>query len=798
MTPPWTESAPWLDVVSGAFATGSGNLPVGNSPWSDRGARARRVARARWGLLAVLGLYGLFAGGIFSVSTYGFFLSRTQLALLAGSVICVTAYNLVLQAGWLKTQEHRYVDHAQILLDLFFITVLIHLSGGAASWFWPAYMIVTIEAGFLLPRRREVWAVGAGGAAMYGLMLAGHFFRVLPSVAMPFSTAALNGNALYLGLAWSWVAILNTAVAFITAYLMSVIRWDHQALRNREVQLQQFVDSANDLIICLTPEGRFLYVNPLWLKVMGYDLSGLERTTFFDLIDLEHRARVLKEFGRAMMEARGTTIEAEFLARNGAQVSVEGQISPTLQEGRPLMAWCICRDVTVRKQAEEQLFRLAHFDGLTGLPNRSTLMERLDEARAVARVTGRCIAALFVDLDRFKLINDTLGHAVGDELLRAVARRFQVAVRESDTVCRIGGDEFVVVLTDLQDHKEVSNLAGRLLKPLIRPFQIGPHEIFVTASVGISVYPEDGEDPEDLVKKADIAMYHAKSLGRNNYQFYHPRLDEHADRRLVLTNSLRRGLEAGEFRVHYQPKVEVETGRVTGVEALARWEHPELGLLSPSEFIPLAEEAGLIVPLGEWVLRQACGQAVAWQVQGLPPMRMGVNLSGYQLQQPGMTVVIMGILEETGLAPEWLELELTETVVMQNPSMAISVLEEIRALGIQVSIDDFGTGYSSLAQLKRFPVNTLKIDKSFIRDLEFNPTDAAIATAIIAMGTCLNLEVVAEGVEKEGQLAFLQRKGCHGAQGFLFSGPVPAEEVPGILQKRHLAASILRGDGVMV
>ena len=797
MAPPWTENATWLDAISGAFATGSGNLPFGNSPWSNRAARARLVARARWGFLAILGIYGLFAGGVFSVSAYGFFLSRSQMAFLVVSVFSVAAYNLVLQAGWLKTQERRYVDHAQILLDLFFITVLIHLSGGAASWFWPTYMIVTIEAGFLLRRRREVWAVGAGGAAMYGLMLAGHFFKILPPVAMPFSTEALNGNALYLGLAWSWVAILNTAVAFITAYLMAVIRWDHQALMNREAQLRQFVDSANDLIICLTPEGRFLYVNPLWMKVMGYDLSGLQGTTFFDLIDLEHRARVLKEFGRAMMEARGTSIEAEFLAWNGSPVTVEGHIAPTLQEGRPLMAWCICRDVTVRKQAEEQLFRMAHFDGLTGLPNRSTLLERLEEARGVAQVSGGSLAALFVDLDRFKLINDTLGHAVGDELLRAVAKRFQGAVRESDTVCRIGGDEFIVALTDLQDHKEVSNLVGRLLKPLSRPFQIGPHEIFVTASVGISVFPEDGEDLEALVKKADIAMYHAKSLGRNNYQFYNPGMDQHADRRLVLTNSLRRGIEAGEFRVHYQPKVDVGTGRVTAVEALARWEHPELGLLSPTEFIPLAEEAGLIIPLGEWVLREACGQAVAWQVQGLPPMRMGVNLSGYQLQHPGMAVVVMRILEETGLAPEWLELEITETVVMQNPTTAISVLEDIRAMGIHVSIDDFGTGYSSLAQLKRFSVNTLKIDKSFIRDLEHNPTDAAIATAIIAMGACLNLEVVAEGVETEGQLAFLLEKDCHSAQGFLFSAPVPAEDVPGIIQKRHQAASVRLSDGAV-
>jgi len=799
VTPPWTESATWLDAFSGAFAAHAGAAPFGQSPWSDRSARARLVAKARWGLLAMLGIYGLFAGGVFSISAYGFFLSPSQLALLTGSILCVAAYNLVLHAGWLRAQEHRFVDPAQILLDLFFVTVLIHLSGGAASWFWPAYMIVTIEAGFLLPRQREVWAVGAAGGAMYGLMLAGHYLKVLPPVLMPFNREALNDNALYLGLAWSWVAILNTAVAYITAYLMSVIRWDHRALKNREAQLQQFVDSANDLIISLTPEGRFLYVNPLWMKVMGYDLDRLKEKTFFDLIDLEHRARVLKEFGRAMLEARGTSIEAEFQARNGRQISVEGHIAPTLQEGRPLMAWCICRDVTTKKQAEDQLFRMAHYDTLTGLPNRATLMDSLDEARAraLALVSGRQVAVLFIDLDRFKLINDTLGHAVGDELLQAVAGRFQGALRDSDIVCRIGGDEFIVALTDLQNHKEVSLLAGRLLKPLAKPFQIGTHEIFVTASIGISVFPEDGEDLESLVKKADIAMYHAKDLGRNNYQFYNPKMDEDASRRMLLSNSLRRGMDAGEFRVHYQPKVEVGTGRVTALEALVRWQHPDLGLLSPAEFVPLAEEAGLIIPLGEWVLREACHQAVAWRAMGMAPMRMGVNLSGYQLQQPGMALSVLRILEETGLDPEWLELEITETVVMQHPALAIAVLEEIQSLGIHVSIDDFGTGYSSLAQLKRFSVNTLKIDKSFIRDLEHSPTDAAITTAIIAMGACLNMRVVAEGVETEGQLTFLQAKACHGVQGFLFSAPVPGAEVPTLIQKLHQSASPSREDGVV-
>ena len=790
MTPPWIEGANWLEGIPGRFAAEVGPIPFSRSAWADPRTRAALVARGRWALLAILGLYGLFAGGVFSVSAYGFFLSRSQLGFLVASVAGVALCNLLFQAGRLQAREWRFLHHFQILLDLFIMTVLIHLSGGASSWFWPAYLIVTIEAAFLLPNTREVWAAGAAGGIMYGLLLAGHYKGLLPPVRMPFVVDSLNRNGFYLGLLWSWVAILNAAVAFISGYLMSIIRREHRALLSREAQLQQFLDSANDLIVCLTPEGRFLYVNPLWMKVMGRGLQALESTTFFDLVDLEDRTRVLKEFRRAMLEARGTSIEAAFLGPGGAPVSVEGHLAPTLHHGRPLMAWCICRDVTVRKQAEAQLFHLAHFDALTGLPNRASLMERLERAQIECLQSGHRLAILFVDLDRFKLINDTLGHAVGDELLQEVSRRFQSVLRESDLVCRTGGDEFVVALTRLQDQKEIATLAARLLKPLARPFQVGPHEIYVTASVGIGVFPEDDGELEALVKKADIAMYHAKSRGRNNYQFYNPRMDEHMERRLVLLAGLRRALEAGEFRVLYQPKVDVASGRITAMEALARWDHPELGMIGPSEFVPLAEESGLIFALGEWVLREACRQAVAWQALGHPPVRMGVNLSGYQLQQPGMARTVLGILEETGLAPEWLELEITETVLMQSPTLAIGVLEEIRGLGIHVSIDDFGTGYSSLAQLKRFSVNTLKIDKSFIQDLEHNPADAAIATAIIAMGACLNLQVVAEGVETEGQLTFLQGKACQGAQGFLFCGPVGPEEAAGQLLARGVDSGI--------
>jgi diguanylate cyclase (GGDEF)-like protein len=413
------------------------------------------------------------------------------------------------------------------------------------------------------------------------------------------------------------------------------------------------------------------------------------------------------------------------------------------------------------------------------------LEDRLQQARALAHRTGCRFAVLFLDLDRFKIINDTLGHSVGDELLRLVATRLKKSLRETDTVARIGGDEFITLLSNVKDCSDVSALAGKILKSLIVPFTLREHELFITTSMGICIYPDNSLDTEDIVKKADIAMYHAKSMGRNNLQFYNDNMDQNASRRFVLSNSLRRGLEQNEFRVYYQPKVDVATGRIVAMEALARWEHPELGLLSPVEFIQLAEENGLIMQLGEWVLRESCIQNVKWQSEGILDLRVAVNLSGYQLQHTALLATISKVLKETGMSADHLELEITESVIMQNADFAVSVLNAISELGIHISIDDFGTGYSSLAHLKRFSVNTLKIDKSFVREVDFSSTDAAIATAIIAMGNSLNLNVIAEGVETQSQYDFLKFNNCDQVQGFLFCRPLPPDELIELLRKNH-------------
>ena len=755
------------------------------SHWASPHLRSILVAKMRWMMLAILGIYGLYAAALFSYGSVPIFLTRPQLLFLLLATAFVAFYNLFFQFYYEAVRNLRWVDHLQIVLDLMFVTVVIHFSGGAVSWFWPVYLLVTIEAAFLLPRQKDVWMVGAVGGAFYGILLAGHYAEVIHPIHMPFLPAALPYDGLFLLLILCWVAILNSAVALITAYFMSVIRNEHMAFGLSQERLQNFVDNANDLIFSCSADGRFLFVNPVWQDQMGYSADELATMHFQDLVELDQQSRHLIEFRRALSGEQGTVLEGDLIAKDGSRVSVEGNITCTSREGAPQVVWCICRDVTERKAAERQLFRLAHFDSLTGLPNRSTSMDRIQSALNMARRDHKQAAILFLDLDRFKLINDTLGHLAGDELLKAVGRRLKGAVREVDTVSRLGGDEFVVALVNLTSVKDVRSLAAKLLKPLTKHFEIEGHELFVTASMGISMFPQDGEDPETLLKKADIAMYHAKHGGRNNFVFYEPKMDEDAGLRMLLANDIRRALERDEFRVYYQPKHHPGTCEITSMEALLRWKHPDLGLLSPNEFIPLAEETGLILPLGEWVLRNVAEQHSAWRREGLPMIRIGVNLSGYQLQQPSFTSRVRSILAETGMSPESLEFEITETVVMQNPDLAASVLKEFTGMGIRIAIDDFGTGYSSLAYIKRFSVSSLKIDKSFIKDLERNPTDAAIATAIIAMAASLNLKVVAEGVETVAQLDFLRDKLCDEVQGFLFSKPVPAEKISHYL-KTHL------------
>lgn len=432
-------------------------------------------------------------------------------------------------------------------------------------------------------------------------------------------------------------------------------------------------------------------------------------------------------------------------------------------------------EIFERRLSDERVTHMAHHDALTALPNRTLLTDRVEQAIARAGRSDSKVALLFLDLDRFKNVNDSLGHGVGDQLLQAVAGRLTDCLRAEDTAARLGGDEFIICLPDVVSSAEPARIATRILADLARPFDVAGHQLPAEGSIGISVYPDDGDNAQMLLRNADTAMYHAKELGRGNYQFFSPQMNERVSLRLSTETSMRRALDRGEFALHYQPLIELASNSIAGAEALLRWPQPDQRVISPADFIPVAEETGLIVPLSEWVLREACAQAQAWQVQR-PGLRIAVNLSPRQFRQKHLVATIDDVLRDTGLAPQLLELELTEGMLMQHADDTVRTLAQLHEMGVHLAIDDFGTGYSSLSYLKRFPIHTLKIDRSFVKDLLDDDDDAAIVTAIVAMARGLRLRVVAEGVETEGQAALLRSLACDVAQGFHFGRPGPASE----------------------
>lgn len=476
---------------------------------------------------------------------------------------------------------------------------------------------------------------------------------------------------------------------------------------------------------------------------------------------------------------RPVTVVHRHQLKSGETRSFELVASPYRSEDGTLLGIIeSSRDITDRLSMErdiaerdDRLEFLAHHDPLTHLPNRFRFNDRLQHAMAKAQRSKTQLALLFLDLDRFKNINDSLGHAVGDEVLREVANRLLASVRNVDTVARLGGDEFLIIVEDLQDVLGAATLAQKILSSLTETISVEDHEFTTTASIGISMFPCDGVDGEGLLKSADVAMYRAKEQGRNNYQFYTPDMNAHTHELLLLEADLRKALEQRQMVLYYQPQIDLRSGSMVGIEALVRWKHPDKGIIAPEDFIPLAEETGLIVPLGEWVMATACRQNKAWQDAGYPPLRMAVNVSARQFRQAGLIDTINNILAKTGLDSQWLELELTESIVMKDVSGAILIMNNLHQQGIHLAIDDFGTGYSSLSYLKRFPVSRLKIDRSFITDITHNANDSSIAKSIIALGNTMNMEVLAEGVETSEQLQLLQEMSCQYGQGFLFSPP---------------------------
>ncbi|MHB1231189.1 MAG: putative bifunctional diguanylate cyclase/phosphodiesterase [Burkholderiales bacterium] len=432
--------------------------------------------------------------------------------------------------------------------------------------------------------------------------------------------------------------------------------------------------------------------------------------------------------------------------------------------------------------AKVELDHLAHHDVLTDLPNRTLLQDRLSQAIELARRQGRQLAVMFMDLDQFKHINDSLGHAVGDQLLRSVARRLVACVRQSDTVSRQGGDEFVLLLPSIEQAEDAALSAQKILVALALPHRIDWHDLHIGVSIGISIYPNDGQDAETLIKSADIAMYYAKEGGRNNYKFFEQSMNVLAVQRQSVEASLRRALERQEFVLHYQPKINLRSGTIVGVEALIRWQHPQRGLLPPAQFVPIAEDCGLILPIGRWVLRAACLQARAWVQAGLPPITIAVNTSALEFRAKDFLENIRTTLAETQLEPRYLELELTESVLMRDAEATDVMLHALADLGVKLAVDDFGTGYSSLSYLRKFPIDTLKIDQSFVNRISSNPEDAAIVSAVIGMGKSLKQSVIAEGVETPEQCTFLRAEQCDEGQGYYFGRPMAAEALAAVLQ----------------
>jgi diguanylate cyclase (GGDEF)-like protein/PAS domain S-box-containing protein len=550
-----------------------------------------------------------------------------------------------------------------------------------------------------------------------------------------------------------------------------------QALRENEKRFRSLIDNASDLITLVDAAGVLRYQSPSIQRLLGHPPDSLTGTAFTDYVHPEDRENAQQFLARAA-ESPGVPVTAEFRFRHcdGSWHFLECIGNSLLHDPDVSGIVVNSRDVTARKRDEATIRHLAYFDALTGLPNRMLFNDRLGQALAQAHRTHDMLAVLFLDVDRFKTINDTLGHVVGDKLLAAVAQRLTRCLREGDTVARLGGDEFGIVLPAAAGVKGVARVAEKILKELGPSFSVDGHELHITASIGISVCPSDGDDADTLVKNADAAMYRAKEQGRDNYQLYAPSMNAMALDRLVLENNLRRAVERCEFALYYQPQVNLQTHEVVGAEALVRWKPPGHELMLPDRFIRVAEETGLIVPIGEWVLRTACAQNKAWQDAGLPPLRVAVNLSARHFRHQALVETVGRALESTGLDPRYLELELTESVLMEGAETTISTLHALKAMGVRLSVDDFGTGYSSLSYLKRFPIDTLKIDQSFVQDITHDSDDAVIATLIISMAHALNLTVVAEGVENQGQVEFLKPHGCDHMQGFLFGRPMPAAD----------------------
>ncbi len=584
---------------------------------------------------------------------------------------------------------------------------------------------------------------------------------------------------------WDYVRIMPVVDDEGTITHFVGLQEDISERKNDEEKLRLWAtvfENSGEAVMITDHENRILHVNRAFTQISGYAPEEVLGHNPSLLGSGRHDATFFRQMWAELHEHQRWQGEIWDRRKNGEIYPKWLGISAVHDAGNRLTHYvAIFSDISERKAAQDRIEHLAHHDPLTGLPNRLLLADRFGQALAHAERTDTRMAMLILDLDRLKTVNDSLGHTIGDLLLQTLVGRLLDCVRDTDTVSRQGGDEFVMILTRIGNPDAVARVAQKILERVAEPIHIDGHALRASFSIGISLYPDDGKDFETLLRKADTAMYHAKDVGRNTYRFFTEQMNVNALERLLIQNRMRQALEQNQFTLHYQPQIDLADGRVVGVEALARWHHPESGMVPPDRFIPVAEESGLIVALGEWVLREACQQAARWRRAGLPPLKVAVNISAIQFQRGNLIETVMAALTASGLEPDALELELTESILIQNVERHLETVRELKAYGISIAIDDFGTGYSSLSYLRRFAVDKIKIDRSFIRDLSVDPESAAIVRAVIQMARSLQLGTLAEGVETQDQLDFLREAGCSGAQGYLHCRPLPADALAAFL-----------------